>query len=88
MSKDKNFWNTKNGKILSHTIHDHNSGLAIAGSWKSFIISLTKKNAIIFDTEETKDDFNKAINGINTGLDKCKEAVDYCYTKFKEQEDE
>ena len=88
MSKDKNFWNTKNGKILSHTIHDHNSGLGTIVNYKNILTTLLKNKLITFVDSDAEETFMKSIIGIETGRVKCREAVDYCYTKFKEQEDE
>lgn len=88
MSENKKFWDTKNGKILSHTIHEHNNGLGIIANCKSVITTLLKNDRIIFLGSDTEETFMKSIIGIEEGRVRCREAVDYCYTKFKEQEDE
>ena len=88
MSENKKFWDTKNGKILSHTIHEHNSGLGIIANYKSVITTLLKTKLITFVDSDTEETFMKSIIGIEEGRVRCREAVDYCYTKFKEQEDE
>jgi len=82
------FWKTDNGKILSHTIHDHNSGLGIIVNYKNILTSLLKNNLITFVDSNTEETFMKSIIGIETGRVRCREAVDYCYTKFKEKENE
>ncbi len=83
-----NFWGTDDGKILSHTIHEHNSGLGIIINNKNILTTLLKNNLITFVNSDAEETFMKSIIGIETGRVKCKEAVDYCYTKFKEKQNE
>lgn len=65
------FWTTDLGKILSHGIHDHNSGLGIIVNYTSMI----KKNP------EKIDEY---LVNILTGKKKCEESIDYIYTKIRE----
>lgn len=63
------FWKTKEGKILSHAIHEHSSAMFILGSY----INLVEK-----DSQHANSDLAKK------ALKKAKDAIDYAYTRFKE----
>lgn len=73
------FWDTEEGKILSHGIHEHSSGLGMIINELNYIELLTKKEKI------TKNDYEISFNRIKDGRNKCKEAMDYIYNKFKEK---
>jgi hypothetical protein len=83
-----NFWKTDNGKILNHVIHEHNSGLGIIVNYNYLLEGLLKDKLITFADSDAEGRFIKAIKGIDKGKVRCREAVDYCYTKFKEKEDD
>lgn len=84
----KSFWKTDNGKILSHTIHEHNSGIRIIVNYNNLLKRLLEHKLITFTNLDSEELFIKSIEGIEKGKIRSKEGIDYCYTKFKEKENE
>lgn len=90
--KETNFWKTPEGKIISYAIHEHNSGLGYIMNNLSFIkLLIENKNIEIKGThesdavnEKTLKDFHRALERIKDGKVKCKDSMDYVYTKLKE----
>lgn len=73
------FWNTKEGKILSHGIHDHTGFLSVQ---RHFLESMQKYQ------KENKPLDNKFWLYLEAALNerkKAMEAMDYIYVKFKEE---
>ena len=70
------FWNSENGKIISHGIHDHNSGLRYLRTYISILkIKIEKgENIKLEDIEK-----------LEKGLKRCRDSMDYIYIKFKEK---
>jgi hypothetical protein len=62
------FWKTKEGKILAHTIHEHSSAMCALGA---FFVHL--ENNKYADCTNAKKSLKKA-----------EDAIDYAYTKFKD----
>ena len=82
MENKARFWNTPNGKIISHTIHEHNSGLDSLGINITLLkIYLEKKFPEALEDEKIQ----KALEGISNARERMKEAIDYSYNKFKER---
>lgn len=75
----KKFWDTEEGKILMHGIHDHSHGLQYINSALS-IIGRTLESEGELDVEELKKDLEL----IEKGRDKCKDSIDYIYKEIKE----
>lgn len=72
------FWKTPEGKILSHGIHEHNSGLGILQNYiKWFEYSL--KNNI----EHSKEEQLKVLDSMKNAKTKCSESMDYVYEEIK-----
>jgi hypothetical protein len=82
------FWKTDSGKIFNYVIHEHNSGLGYIANAKAQIDYLIKNNNINFADKESEKRFIHLLSLIIKGKEKCKEAVDYCYTKLKEKQNE
>jgi hypothetical protein len=83
-----NFWKTPEGKILSHTIHEHSHGLSHIINSIRLIERLVEKGKITFSDKETEDMLLRSLKSMEDGKIKCKESVDYCYNKFKEKQEE
>ena len=67
---------------MAHGIHEHNSGLGILINWAKFLENhIQKESPETFKDEKVQ----KALEGIRHGKERCKEAMDYVYTKFKER---
>lgn len=81
-NKKERFWDVPEGKVMAHGIHEHNSGL-------SYIINsctwLEKHIKINYPEVASDEKAMKAIQNIRSGKEKCKEAMDYVYVKFKEK---
>lgn len=86
MKNETNFWETKIGKILSHGIHEHNSGLGYIQNGKSLLM---KEFKLAQEDELSEISFqilfDKNMATIRKGQDKCKESIDYIYKNLKEQ---
>lgn len=82
------FWKTKIGKIFNYGIHEHNSGLGYISSSKHYIQYCidNKLLEITFKDDKIKEGFNNSLERIINGKNKCKESLDYIYTKIKEEE--
>ena len=80
------FWKTPEGKIMSYGIHEHNSGLGYIINNLRYIELLIEKGHIeIKGTDENyMKDFNNSLTKIREGKEKCKDSMDYVYTKIKE----
>lgn len=79
-NEEFNFWKTESGKIMSHGVHEHNSGMG-------YII-----NAVSFISEEfdsgklTKESLDKYLDIILKGKIKSQDGMDYIYEKLAEIE--
>lgn len=72
------FWQTQNGKIISHGIHEHNGGLGL------IVNNLELLKRYLQEEPLNKENIEYCIHRINTGKEKCMEGIDYIYTKFEE----
>ena len=73
MEIEKNFWETKEGKIIGHGIHDHNSAIELLRGYLEY--SECPNN--IFTTKEEYNDKIKKL------FKKTQVSIDYIYTSFK-----
>jgi hypothetical protein len=86
------FWKTPEGKIMSYGIHEHNGGLANINHSVEFIKKLIQEGKIkIKGTDEIEilndkyiERFMASLERILDGKDKCRDSMDYVYTKLKE----
>lgn len=78
----ENFFKTEEGKIIGHVIHDSNTGIGFIRNYLSFTKRQFEKNGML-----TQEDLDYLSKGIDIGLKRIKDAVDYGYTKFKERQD-
>lgn len=79
MKEDKvNFWKTPEGKIISHGIHEHNSGLGIINNYiRWFEYSLEK------GIQHSKEEQLEVLARMRDGKVKCRESIDYIYIELK-----
>jgi len=76
------FWKTPVGKIFSHGIHEHNSGLGMIINYALFIERLNEKG------ELTDEKLKEYLQKIKDNKNKCEEAMDYVYTEIKKLQEE
>ena len=79
----ESFWNTKTGKILSHGIHEHSSGISLIKA----NLNLLAKDFVRDEKCFSKEDHERMMKTCKNSLQKCKDSIDYIYTKLKENED-
>lgn len=75
----KKFWDTEEGKILMHGIHDHSHGLQYINSALNVIM-----RTIEYEEELDVEQLKKDLELIERGRDRCKESIDYIYKELKE----
>jgi len=73
-----NFWSTERGGILSHGVHDHNSGIAIIEGF----IDILKYNTEN-DIQMTKEEILNYLSKIEKGTKRCTDSIDYIYKEIK-----
>ena len=73
------FWNTKEGKIIGHGIHDCNSAISITKSYLRLLHQRYKERGKPID-----DEFWEYLDKAIESQKKIHEAIDYIYVKFKE----
>ena len=72
------FWNTKEGKILGHSIHDSNNAVTSVNSCLRILKRYKERDKPI------DDEFWKYLDMAIERQKKIYEAIDYIYVKFKE----
>lgn len=78
------FWDTEEGKILSHGIHEHSNGQSLIINSVSIMKRLIENGNIRIEGEDSNIEmFTKSLDLIIKGKERNKEAIDYIYTKFK-----
>lgn len=71
------FWNSEEGKIISHTIHEHNSAIGLISGTVYYLRKIKD------DGELLSDELEQRLDKIEEYLRRCKEAVDYAYKELK-----
>lgn len=74
------FYKTEDGKIMTHVVHDHNTGMGLINNW---VVGIERR--LEHNGEVSMEELKRALAGIKAGVSKAKEAVDYGYVKFKER---
>ena len=77
-NKSIKFWDTKEGKILSHAVHDHNSGLGRIVNNVYYLKELLK------DKDYENPRILITLDSITSAKDDCRNAMDYAYNNIKD----
>lgn len=80
------FYQTDLGKIMGKGIHDHNSGIGLIASYITFIEWNIEKGKIVIN--EGKEELLKDLEHIKNARTRCRDSVDYMYSKIKEYSEE
>ena len=76
MSEDKlKFWQTPEGKIISHGLHEHVNAIAIIGQRINFILRHPE--------EYDKEKLLETLRGFQPQLKRSNDAMDYVYEETK-----
>ena len=81
-SEKPKFWNITEGKILSHTVHEHSNGLSMAVT-KLHIMERELNKISQMTKEEIEVELAKNIEYLKSALDRMRKAMDYGYSEMK-----
>ena len=81
------FWDTEEGRIMAHTIHEHNSGLGMLVRAIGVMRRQHERKGVTvsFINNKEKELYYKNLDFIEKGIEKCKESIDYAYKKALEK---
>lgn len=80
------FWDTEEGKILAHGIHEHSRGMSYIINSVAIIKALMMNGSIKFEgDDDSLAQFNKYLELILEGKKVSKDSIDFIYTKFKDK---
>lgn len=76
-----NFFETEIGRIMSYTIHEHNGGIGGLINYIKFIEREVERDA------PNKEQIKEYLQSMMDHQERCKEAMDYAYTRLRELEE-
>ena len=82
------FWQSENGKVIGHVIHETNSDIGMVKNWSALVKKYREQAILVPDTPQNK----QFIDYLDKFLEQCskfgtrtKESVDTAYNHFKTQ---